>query len=81
MLTYFEVNDKVTLTAKNLERIKSSNRSIICYPSDSYIKKIERFVGYEGVITHTFKPSFEVTVRFNDVGFHARSDFLTKLEE
>lgn len=78
MITRFEVGDKVILTEDNLKTIKNGNRSILCYPSDSYIKKIEKYLGKSGVITHTFKPGYEVTVRFNEESFHAKDNYITK---
>lgn len=86
-VTRWNKGDKITLTQANIETMKSSNRSSANpgYPSADFIAKAEKFVGCHGEVTHTFEPSYEITVFFNgegdDIGyFHMKDHWISKSE-
>lgn len=72
------VGDQVVITPACFERMRSSNRSCVTpnYPSDSYLRKVELFVGEVGEVTHTFLPGYEVTARFCGQSFHMKDSWI-----
>jgi hypothetical protein len=78
MPVHREVGDRVVLTQTNIDTMHSSNRSCVTpnYPSDSFLKKLS--VGMKGEVTHTFKPGYELSVRFdNGESFHMKDNWVT----
>lgn len=78
----FNVGDKVYISQENLKIMKRSNRSL-WIPSDSFIQKIENFVGDKiGVVTHRFPPGYEMTVAFSGGNlFHMKNIWVTLYEK
>lgn len=73
-----EVGDRVTITETNMRTMQSSNRSCVSpnYPSSEFLSKLA--VGMKGEVTHTFKPGYETTVRFdNGEAFHMKDSWVT----
>ena len=60
------VGDRVLVTVKNLLAIKAASRSIHCYPSANFIRRISNQVGRVGEVVFTHLPSDDVTVRFGN---------------
>jgi predicted RNA methylase len=77
MPAYRKRGDNVFLTRKSFKIICNSNRSIHAYPSDDYINKIKKHIGAIGKVTHTFLPSYNITVEFNH-GSHDAEAFHMK---
>lgn len=76
------VGDKVTVTPKNMETMESASRSCVTpqQPPDSYLQKINRYVGITGEVSHTFLPGYEVTVTFPDSqAFHMKDNWITSV--
>lgn len=74
----YKVGEHCTLTEENFNVIQSANRSIKCYPSDSYVQAISRYVGQTATITHVFSDGYEFSMKFDDGhSFHAKSNYVT----
>ena len=63
-LSKFHVGQKVRI---DLEAVKSSNRwcKTPGYPSGNFIRQLESLItefGPVGVVTHTFEPTYDLTV-------------------
>ena len=79
MLERLHICDQVTV---NMKIIESLNRSIRAYPSSSFVNKIRNFENSIWTITHTFEPSYDYTVQFednNDARFHVKIHWLNKV--
>lgn len=80
MPTHHEVGTAVIVSAENMEKMKSANRSCVSpnYPSSFFIENLH--VGIKGEVTHTFKPGFEVSVKMEDGNsFHMKDNWITAL--
>lgn len=74
---YFNVGDAITITPETLEVMQNGNRSIKAYPCDAFVEKIAKYVGRNGVVTHVFRPSYEMTIEFDDgQAFHAHDNWI-----
>ena len=62
----YNVGDVVMITAKNLQTIRNSNRSIHAYPSDSFVEIASNLANNHiaGRVSETFLPGYEVNVTF-----------------
>lgn len=67
-ITIWDLNDRVRITKEAWLTILASNRSILCYPSDSYVNLCYRLMKNEihGTVTMKFPPGYEVNVTFDD---------------
>lgn len=75
---HHEVGTKIIVTAENMKRMESSNRSCVTpgYPNRAFLDKLS--VGLKGEVTHTFKPGYEVTVQMEDGNyFHMKDNWIT----
>ena len=82
MITDYNVNDRVTITAVSLTNIKNGNRSIHAYPCDSYVETARILVGIKGTVTHRFRPGYEMTVEFdNGSRLHMKDHWVERLNE
>lgn len=80
-VTDYDVNDKVRLTEASLAIVHNSNRSTATagYPSSDFIRKLSVYLGKEGVVTHRFRPGYEMTVQFEDCNngrFHLKDNWV-----
>ncbi|OAD82909.1 hypothetical protein ATN89_17660 [Comamonas thiooxydans] len=79
----FQVGERITITEEDVRIMGNSNRSSAHpgFPSDDYIKRISRFVGKVGRVTHRFAPGYEMTIEFADGDesffFHAKDSWVT----
>lgn len=64
MITNYKIGDKVVITPETLKVIENGNRSILAYPSDSYVDTARCLVGTVGTVTQRFPPGYEMTVAF-----------------
>lgn len=77
---YYELNSRVKLTEKSFQNILNGNKSIKAFPCDSYLNKIKKYINQEATVTHIFRPSYEITIRFNDgQHFHTKDDYIEKI--
>lgn len=77
---HHEVGTKVVVTSENMKRMESSNRSCVTpgYPNRTFLDKLHE--GIQGVVTHDFKPGYEVTVKMEDGNsFHMKDNWITAL--
>jgi len=68
MITEWNVNDRVVITETSWLNIRNGNRSIHCYPCDSYVTTAYRLMTNQtsGTVTRKFPPGYEVNVTFDD---------------
>lgn len=79
--TRYQIGDSILITKKNWQTVCNSNRSILAYPNDSFVNTVYGLMMNEtvGIVTHTFLPSYEITVNFtNDVALHMKDNWITK---
>lgn len=64
----YSINTRVIITKDSWLNIRNSNRSIHCYPSDSYVAISYRLMKDEvhGTVTQRFTPGYEFNVTFDD---------------
>lgn len=77
---HHEIETNVVITAEDMERMHSSNRSCVNpgYPNKAFLDKLS--VGLKGKVTHTFKPGYEVTVQMEDGNsFHMKDNWITAI--
>ena len=72
----YSVGDQVTITPESLEIMKRGNRSIKALPCDSFVELASKYVGATGFVSHTFGPSYEVTVSFGNQNFHMKDNWI-----
>jgi hypothetical protein len=80
MPIHHEVGTKIVVTAEDLERMHSSNRSCVTpgYPNKAFLDKLHEDI--KGEVTHTFKPGYEVTVKMEDGNsFHMKDNWFTAI--
>lgn len=68
MITNWNINNRVRITKKSWENIKNGNRSIHCYPSDSFVSITYVLMKNEirGNVSKKFTPGYEVNVTFDN---------------
>lgn len=66
MITDWQVGDEVMISPESFKHIENSNRSILRYPDDNYIKTARACIGILGVVERKFSPGYEVDVRFGN---------------
>lgn len=68
MITKWQVGDRVVITSDSFRNIHDSGRSILAFPSDSYIAKAASIMlsGIQGTVSRTFPPGYEVNVEFDN---------------
>lgn len=79
--TRYAVGDKVKLTQRQVETMRSHNRSSVHagYPSDNFIAGLAKFVDQPGEVTNIHLPGYEVTVRFGDRYFHVKDNWVERV--
>lgn len=82
MKSAFRVGDLVVISPNNLKSIRTYNRNRshgVSYVSDQYRSMCEALIGEVGMVTHTFEPTHDTTVRFGTQLMHMRHNFVTRL--
>jgi hypothetical protein len=77
---HYNVGERVMITPENLAVIENGNRSIKTHPSDSFVALCRELsaAAAVGTVTHTFRPGYEVTVRFDDGrAIHSKDSWIT----
>lgn len=79
MITEYKHGDRVKVTEKSFQTIWNGNRSIHCYPCDSYVKEIKEFIGVEGIVVCRHEPGYDITVNFNGNLFHMKDHWVERV--
>lgn len=68
MITEWNLNDRVRISKESWLNIRNGNRSIHCYPCDSYVNTAYGLMKNEihGTVTMKFPPGYEVNVTFDN---------------
>lgn len=74
----YDVGDKVTVSAKSLANINTTNRCTgVQWFTDEFKTKLAGYVGKVATVTHRFPPGYEMTIEFQDgQAFHAKDHWV-----
>lgn len=81
-LVHLNVGDEVMMTHGSLRQLRNYAMSNVTQMRCDYWEEFKEFVNtrVHGLITHTFGPGYDVTVKFKDKSFHLSSQYLTKVD-
>ena len=68
MITNWQVGQRVKISKESWLNIRNSNRSILCYPCDSFVNTAYGLMKDEilGTVSMKFPPGYEVNVTFDN---------------
>ena len=68
MITDWQVGERVKITKESWLNIRNGNRSIHCFPCDSYVNTAYGLMKNEteGTVSMKFPPGYEVNVTFDN---------------
>lgn len=68
MITNWQVGQRVRISKESWLNIRNSNRSVHCYPCDSYVNIAYGLMKNEtlGTVSMKFPPGYEVNVTFDN---------------
>ena len=77
---HIPVGTKVAITEETLQTIINSSKSILVYPSQSFVDLCKSLVGVTGTVTRDFLPGYDINVTFNEKTLHMKDTWVQVLE-
>jgi len=66
MITSYTNGDLVHITENSFKTIENASKSVLVFPSASFVKLCKSLIGMEGIVTRRFLPGYEINVTFSN---------------